>query len=112
MTHELVIYQKMYDLILYAYPVVNRFPKQQRFTLGQQIQNTMLDIQKNIIQANRQKNKAPILYQIDTDLEKLKFLIRLAKDLGFIDIKKYEHLGKQIAEVGRLLGGWLRKFSR
>lgn len=112
MTHELVIYQKMYDLILYAYPVVNRFPKQQRFTLGQQIQNTMLDIQKSIIQANRQKNKTPILYQIDTDLEKLKFLIRLAKDLGFIDIKKYEHLGKQIAEVGRLLGGWLKKFSR
>ncbi|ALA68846.1 hypothetical protein GT50_00620 [Geobacillus stearothermophilus 10] len=102
----------MYDLILYMYPIVNRFPKQQRFTLGQQIQNTMLDIQKGIIQANRQKNKAPILYQIDTELEKLKFLIRLAKDLGFIDIKKYETMSKQIAEIGRLLGGWLRKFGK
>ncbi|PZM64868.1 diversity-generating retroelement protein Avd [Paenibacillus dendritiformis] len=112
MVHELVIYQKMYDLILHAYPIVNKFPKNQRFTLGQEIQGTMLDIQKNIIQANRQKSKAPVLYQIDTDLEKLKFLIRLAKDLGFIDIKKYETLGKQIAEIGRLLGGWLKKFAR
>jgi len=41
MLHELVIYQKIYDLMLYAFPIINRFPKSQRFVLGQQIQNTM-----------------------------------------------------------------------
>jgi len=42
MLHELIIYQKHYDLMLYAFPVISRFPKNQRFVLGQQIQNCMV----------------------------------------------------------------------
>ena len=41
---KLVLYQKMYDLILYSFPIINRFPKSQKFVLGQQIQNCMLGI--------------------------------------------------------------------
>lgn len=35
---DLKIYQKCYDLLLYVFPIVNGFPKAQRFVLGQQIQ--------------------------------------------------------------------------
>jgi hypothetical protein len=63
---ELTIYQKHYDLILYAFPIVNAFPKSQRFVLGQQIQNCMLDIAKLIMQANKLRgNRLPILAQLD-----------------------------------------------
>ena len=43
---ELIIYQKHYDLTLYAFPIINRFPKSQRFVLGQQLENQMLEIGK------------------------------------------------------------------
>ena len=56
----LIIYQKVYDLILYALPIINRFPKSQRFVLGQQIENglidlsTMADIRPNIMRRSPQ----------------------------------------------------------
>ena len=43
---ELIIYQKYYDLVLYSLPIIGRFPKDQRFVLGQQLENQMLEIGK------------------------------------------------------------------
>jgi len=108
MIHDMVIYQKMYDLILYAFPIVNRFPKSQRFVLGQEIQNLMITILRLIIQANKEKNKSFTFFKIDVALEELRVLVRLAKDLKFIDVKKYGNISEKISEVGRLLGGWIK----
>jgi four helix bundle protein len=106
---ELTIYQRQYDLILYAFPIINGFPKGQRFVLGQQIQNCLLDIAKLIVQANKQRtNRLPILAQADIEIEKLRLLIRLAKDLRMVSVKQYGTLAERINEIGRLLGGWLK----
>ena len=108
MLHELIIYQKHYDLMLYAFPVISRFPKNQRFVLGQQIQNCMVDIAMLIVQANAERRKGKTLWQIDVRLEKLRLLIRLAKDLGMLPVKQYGLMSERVSEVGRLLGGWMR----
>ena len=44
--NQLIIYQKLYDMMVYSFPIISRFPKDQRFVLGQQIQNEMLEIGK------------------------------------------------------------------
>ena len=41
---SLIIYQKVYDFTLYIFPIVDKFPKHEKFVLGQQIQNCMLGI--------------------------------------------------------------------
>ncbi len=105
---ELIIYQKLYDMMLYSFPIIGRFPKDQRFVLGQQIQNGMLEICKMVVHANKLKQKRGKLYEIDIELEKLRLLVRLAKDLGFLTTRKYGHHCEQIEEIGRLLGGWLK----
>ena len=97
--------------MLYAFPLINRFPKAQRFVLAQQIQNAMVDIARLIVQANKQRNKLPTLYQIDVELEKLRLLIRLAKDLNLLAVKQYGLMSERINEVGRLLGGWIKSQS-
>lgn len=109
---NLIIYQKTYDLILYLFPILNRFPKSQKFVLAQQIENTTLEIAKLIVQANLERNKIGSLKRIDIELEKLRLLIRLAKDLKFISLKRYEYISRMTSEIGRLLGGWIKKFSQ
>lgn len=106
---ELVLYQKHYDLMLYALPLVNRFPASQRFILGQKIECCMLDIACLIIRANksRQYRKAR-LFDIDTELEQLRMLVRLAKDLGYLSIKRYGLFCERTDEIGKILGGWLK----
>jgi len=106
---SLVLYQRYYDLMMYSFPIVNRFPRDQRFVLGQQIQNQMLEIGKMIVHANKLKQKKGKLYEIDVELEKLRLLIRMAKDLGLMSIKKYGIHCERTDEIGRMLGGWIKK---
>jgi len=48
MFQNLSIFEKTYELILWVYPAVNKFPKKQRFVLGQHISNTTLKILEGI----------------------------------------------------------------
>ena len=108
---DLTVYQKHYDLILYAIPVINRFPKSQRYVLGQQAMNTLVDIAKLIIQANRQrgKNRLRTLWVVDQRLEEFRLLIRLAKDRHMLAGWQYGLMAEMAAEVGRLLGDWIKQ---
>ena len=108
MLQNLVIFQKVYDLILWMYPLINKFPKKQRFVLGQQLENTLLEILKNIIQANQERERLETLKQASIDLDKFRILYRLAKDLKFMSIKQYQFGAEKINEVGKILGGWLK----
>lgn len=109
--HELTVYQKHYDLILYAVPLINKFPKSQRYVLGQQAMNTLLDVAKLIIQANRQRGKHRLstLWVVDQRLEEFRLLIRLAKDLNMLAVRQYGLMAERADEVGRLLGGWIKQ---
>jgi len=111
MFQDLAIFEKTYELILWIYPTVNKFPKSQRFVLGQQIENTVLEILKGIIEANQERNKVPYLKQISVNLDKLRILIRLSKDLKFISIRQYQFAAEKINEIGKMLGGWIKRFS-
>ena len=112
MLDDLIIYQKTYDFLLWLYPVVNRFPKSQRFVLGQRIENKVLDIVHSIIQANAERDKFVCLKQASLELDELRTLIRLAKDLRFINIRQYERIAERMNEIGKLLYGWINKFPR
>jgi len=39
----------------------------------------------------------------------LRIYVRLGHDLEVIGIKKYEILCRQMDELGRMLGGWMKK---
>lgn len=108
---ELLIYQKMYDCLLENYPVINKFPKAEKFTLQTDIKHTMVHMMRLIIRANKSRTKKAYLYELDMELETLRALIRLAKDLRFLSLRRYELVSKQLNEIGRLLGGWIRSTS-
>ena len=72
MLEKFKIYSKTVDFIVWLFPTVNKFPKAQRFVLGQQIEKTGLEVLTLIIQANNQKNQAErekILAQLDVELQ-------------------------------------------
>jgi len=112
MFQNLAIFEKTYELILWLYPTVNKFPKPQRFVLGQQIENAILKILQGIIEANQERNKIPYLKQISVELDKLRILIRLSKDLKFISIKQYGFVANKVNEIGKMLGGWIKSNNR
>ena len=48
----------------------------------------------------------------DRALARLKVLVRLASDVGTLDLAARERLGEQIVAIGRMIGGWQRHSRR
>lgn len=108
MLKDLKILEKTYELILWMFPLITKFPQKQRFVLGQQLQNSLLVILTNIIQANHERDKTFVLKQISVELDKFRYLFRLAKDLKFMNARQYQFGAEKINEIGKMLGGWLK----
>lgn len=108
MEQDLKILQKSYDMIKYGYSALRQFPKSERFTLAANIKQSMYTIIHLIIRANKRFHKKTTLQDIDIEIENLRYLTRLAMELGFLPFKKYEYWSKQINEIGRMLGGWMK----
>jgi len=45
----------------------------------------------------------------DRALTRLKVLVRLARDTGVLRERGAQHIGRQLVEIGRILGGWRRR---
>ena len=103
---EPVIFVKWMEFITWLLPVTSKFPKHHRFTLVDRIDNLALDITENLIEARYSSDATPILKQANLRLEKLRILLRLAKDLGHLPYKSFEFAMRSMNEVGKMLGGW------
>ncbi|MEA2103028.1 MAG: diversity-generating retroelement protein Avd [Candidatus Cloacimonadota bacterium] len=105
--NEVKILPALYDLIVWFSPKLSNYPKKYKYTLGDRILSIKLDILENIIDAKYSgKKKSYFLRKANLQLEKLRFLIRLSKDLQCISIKQYEQTAKRINEIGKMVGGW------
>ena len=105
---ELVIITKTYDLILWSCNHTGRFPRQHRFVLGERMERSLYDLLETLIQAKYSRERTPLLNDANLKLEILRFQMRLAKDLHCLQVKSYAFAAKQIDEIGKLVGGWLR----
>ncbi|MBI4742936.1 MAG: diversity-generating retroelement protein Avd [Betaproteobacteria bacterium] len=100
--------EKWYQFLRWLVPTVEKFPRTQKFTLGDRIQSGALDVLERLIEATYSRQATPLLAAANLGLEKLRFLFRLASDLRLLDLRRYEFAARAIDEVGRLVGGWLK----
>lgn len=105
------IFVKTYDLMVWLAPILNGFPKDQRFRLAARLENSLFAFHEHLMRATRSKDKKPILMEADLELEKLRLYLRLAQDLKCLSFKQYEHAIRLCAEIGKLLGGWLKTLT-
>lgn len=110
MCERLLIYQKTYDFVVWLFPLINRIPKSHRQVLGKEIEKIALVMLLDIIKANkiRGANRLNVQLKISEDLDCLRILIRLCKDLRFISIKQYTFAAEKVNEIGRILSGWIK----
>lgn len=73
--------------------------------LGDPIQSVALDILCLLIEVNCTRSRSGLLRQANPELEKLRYLVRLASDLHFLNRRRYQHAAERIDEIGRLVAG-------
>ena len=97
-----------FQLIAWLMQTVERFPRSQKFLLGDRIHNTALDVLEALIEATYTRDRRAQLARANLGLEKLRFFLRLAFEQRYLDARRYEHAARSIDEVGRLIGGWAK----
>jgi hypothetical protein len=109
-TEELEVVQRAYDLILWEVPLITRFPAPYRVVLGDRMQTTLYQVLEKLIEARYDRaRRTELLREVNLELEKARYHLRLAGDLGLWDVRRREHAAGMIDEVGRRVGPWLAR---
>lgn len=87
---------------------VERFPRTARFTLGDRLVNSSLNLVELITDAIYTRERGPLLDRVNRELERQRVLFRIAHDRRYLSIAQYEHIAKALDEAGRMTGGWLK----
>lgn len=111
MSQEMVIFVRVYELLQWLLPKSERFPKTYRNTLTQRLMDSALDLQEILIEAQSQRGQQRLsaLRNADACLAKLRVYLRLIHQWQWLNYSQYQHASEMVAEIGRLLGGWLRQ---
>lgn len=113
-TSKLLVWQKAHELVLKIYEITKGFPKDEQFGLTSQIRRAAVSIPSNIVEGKARgssKDYNRFLLIARGSLEEVKYQILLAKDLKYIDEVVYKEIYRNMDEVGRLLGGLIKKLD-
>ena len=106
----MVILTRTFDLLAWLVPKVERFPRLYRSTITQRMIDATLDFQEALFDAQSQggSTRQKHLRQADAALNKLRLYLRLAHHWRWLNDGQYRHVSTMVAELGRLLGGWMK----
>lgn len=96
------------QFLLWLVPAVEKFPRSQKFLLGDRIQSTALDVLEALIEATFTRDRRGHLARANLGLEKLRHFFRLAVELKYVDARRYEHAARSLDDIGRLVGAWVK----
>ena len=97
-----------FQFLMWLVPAVEKFPRTQKFLLGDRIQTTSLDVLECLIEATYTRDRKGQLARANLGIEKLRFFFRLAVALQYLDKRRYAHAARTLDEIGRLIGGWAK----
>jgi len=101
---------------------LNHFPRDEKFALCNRIRNTSYELFDLITECNKRHFKKTTITQLDVTHERLRMQVYLARELGYFQFKdgknqntqkegdrKYAVIENMINELGRMIGGWIKK---
>lgn len=88
---------------------VKHYPRDERFRLTARIEQVMFTFHESLLYAAKMKETAYYLRKADAEFDMLRTYLRFALELKYTTPDQYQYIAEQMTEIGRLLGGWLKK---
>ena len=107
---EMPIFSRTFDLLAWLLPATQNFPRAHRHDFTRRLLDAAFDLRERLEEANlrRGARRRQSLAEADEALARLRMYLRLASRWHWLSERQYLHVAKMVAEVGRLLGGWLK----
>ena len=110
--------EKIGEMVKYGYPLTMRFSRKDR-ELADQLRVSMLTVYRLSVEIDKKYYKKTTVQNLDVELAVLRQLVQMAADKDFyggkhpppLTIQQYEVWAKFNNEIGRLLGGYIKRLA-
>lgn len=103
------IFARTEALMLWLLQHTAKFPRHERFRLAKRIDDALFDFHVHLVCAARSMDALPHLQAADQTLFLLRTYLRLSLEMGYTTGSQFKYCAERLDEIGRLLGGWLKK---
>jgi four helix bundle protein len=104
---DLLAYQKSFSLAMTIFEVTRSFPKEETYSLTDQIRRSSRSVAANIAEAYRKRNYPKNFYSKLTDCDaensETQVWLEFSFNCKYIDINTFTDLTNQSEEVGKLI---------
>ena len=110
--HEgLKVFQLSYELAMEIFNLTKTFPREETYSLTDQIRRSSRSVPANIAEAYRKrqypKHFMSKLSDADGEASETRVWLQFSRDCGYITVEKCQILLDKYSEVGRMLGGMM-----
>jgi 23S rRNA-intervening sequence protein len=103
------IFIKTEALMLWMLHHTQKFPREERFRLAARIDQVFFTFHESLLYAVKTPDTKHYLGKADAEFDMLRTYLRFAVELGYTTPEQYQYIAEQMTEIGKLLGGWLKK---
>lgn len=112
-TQGILVSKKTEELLNMIYPALGNFPNSEKFALSEHIRVGLIEVIGNVEMAVSVKSKRVEYAQTaDGHLQKVKVMIRLAKNRKYISLGLYREVDSELTEINKLLSSFIRATFR
>ncbi len=104
--YDLPVFKDVYQLILKIFDYTKDFPREYKFTLGQDLKRDGINLVRSIYRANKSKEKTPYFEAFLDDFELVKLELRLSADMKLLPLKKHAELSVLMDRIGKQITAW------
>jgi len=111
---SLKVWEKAHALTLAIYKSTERFPKQELYSLTNQIQRAAVSIPANIAEGCGKDSDAELKRYFTIAMgsaSELEYLLLLAHDLGYLQENIYQSMQNDLVETRKMLNAFIQKLK-
>lgn len=110
---EIPVVIKLFVIYEITHKLIFKFPKHERYTLGEKIERTILETIEFFILANQvsKYEKETTLMKANSKIELLKILFRISLNCEILEARVYLETESKLQEIGKMTQGWI-KYAR
>lgn len=112
--HSLKVWEKAHALTLAVYRSTAQFPKQELYSLTNQIQRAAVSIPANIAEGCGKDSDAELKRYCSIAMgsaSELEYLLLLSHELGYLQSSNYECVRKDLVEMRKMLNSFIQKLK-
>lgn len=104
--YSLPVYRDTYRLILLLFRLTREFPREYKYTIGQDIKHDTMQLVRHIYRANQRGERKEHLQNFTDDFELVKLQVRLCHDMRLVTPNQFSEVILLMDSIGKQISGW------